>query len=151
MLPITYSYGLRKEKDIVTLRELMMSEMDEHTFGKFVRFRREQLGMSVRCLASKLNMTAAYLSDIEKGNRYAPAKYLDKLREFLQISDEDKGKFEKLAAAAGGFLSDDIQPLARIALRRAQIVNVPDEMWIAFIEKMDELEAEHLQSMNKDI
>ena len=45
---------------------------DERTFGKFVRQRREELGKTVRGFAAELNITPAYLSDIEKGNRAAP-------------------------------------------------------------------------------
>ncbi len=77
-------YGLRKEKDIVNLKKIMMSkDVDKNTFGAFVRECREEKGYSVRSFAKLLGCSAAYLSDIEKGNRYAPKKYLDKIFEVL--------------------------------------------------------------------
>ena len=64
---------VRKEMDIVDLKEIIESNTaDEHTFGRFVRERRERLGKTVRGFAKELDITPAYLSDIEKGNRYAP-------------------------------------------------------------------------------
>ena len=51
------------------LKELKMSkDINEHTFGQYLREKRETLGKSVRGFAEELGMTAAYLSDIEKGN-----------------------------------------------------------------------------------
>ena len=81
------------------LKELKMSkDINEHTFGQYLREKRETLGKSVRGFAEELGMTAAYLSDIEKGNRYAPRKYLDKFIEAFGISEEEKEIFEDLAA-----------------------------------------------------
>ena len=106
----------------MNLKEIMMStEVDGHTFGIFVRERREELGHSVRSFAKLLGCSAAYLSDIEKGNRYAPKKYLDKIFEVLGLPEEYRQDFEDLAAATRGFLYEDInpylgqQPLARVA------------------------------------
>lgn len=138
-------YGLRKGTDIVNLKELKVSkEVDEHTFGTFVRDAREEKGYSVRSFAKLLGCSAAYLSDIEKGNRYAPKKYLDKIFEVLGLPEEDRQDFEDLAAATRGFLYEDInpylghQPLARVALRTAMEKNLSDDYWKSFIEGMEE-------------
>ena len=152
---------LRKEKDIVNLKELRMSkEIDEYTFGKYVRERREALGKSVRGFAEELGMTAAYLSDIEKGNRYAPKKYLEKLMEKFDIPEEDKGTFEDLASATRGYTYEDInpilggQPLAREALRKFKETNIPeekcDELWITFMREFDRIAEEQLQYTGED-
>ena len=71
----------RKIEDIImTLKEFLFTntEIDRFSFGKFVRQRREELGMSVRTLASELELTPAYISDIEKGNRSAPKSLFGK-------------------------------------------------------------------------
>ena len=47
-------------------------QYDEYSFGKFIRQRRNELGYSCRALATKLGMSAVYLSDLENGNRKAP-------------------------------------------------------------------------------
>ena len=116
---------------------------DKLSFGRFVRQRREELGLTVRGFAQDLGITAAYLSDIEKGNRYAPKAFLEKLRVGLRIPAEDMRDFEDLASATRGFQYEDInpylgkQPLARVALRKARDLNISPEEWQAFIDRMD--------------
>lgn len=64
--------------------------MDEQSFGLFIRKRREELGKTLRGFAAELDITPAYLSDIEKGNRYTSKNYLEKLKETLGIYKEDE-------------------------------------------------------------
>ena len=61
---------------------------DKHTFGHYVRQRREELGISVRRMAAELGITPVYLSDIEKGNRYAPKTYMDRMMQLLAVPEE---------------------------------------------------------------
>ena len=117
--------------------------VDAKTFGQFIRFRREQLGKTVRGFAGEIDMTPAYLSDIEKGNRYAPKNKLEELRKGLLIPEEEAGEFEDLASATRGFLYEDINPylgktpLASVALRKARDLDISVEQWQAFIEQME--------------
>lgn len=117
--------------------------VDEKSFGKFIREKREAQGETVRGLAAKLEMTPAYLSDIEKGNRYAPKKYFDKIITELKLSEDEKNKFFDMAAVTRGYTYEDInpylgqQPVARVALRRARDLNIPEKEWYSFIEQMD--------------
>lgn len=127
------------------LKEIMMSNtVDEKTFGKFVRDCREEKGYSVRLFAKLLGCSAAYLSDIEKGNRYAPKNYMDKIFEVLGLPEEDRQDFEDLAGATRGFQFEDInqffgeQPLARVAMRKAMQEKPSNEYWMNFIRGMDE-------------
>lgn len=88
----------------MNLKEIMMSaDVDKNTFGAFVRECREERGYSVRSFAKLLGCSAAYLSDIEKGNRYAPKKYLDKIFEALGLPEEDRQDFEDLAVLPEDF------------------------------------------------
>ena len=61
-------HELRKDKDIVNLKEIVTSKkgIDEHTFGKFIRNLREEKNLTVRSFAKQIGCSAAYLSDIEK-------------------------------------------------------------------------------------
>ncbi len=126
------------------LDSIEWKNITKDTFGEFIRDRRDELGYSVRKMAEILGMTPVYLSDIERGNRHAPKKFLDKLVEVLMIGEEELQDFYDLAAATRGFLYEDInpylaqQPLARIALRKARDLNISDEQWIEFIEKISE-------------
>lgn len=127
------------------LREFLKSNpnQDGKTFGLFLRQRREELGKSVRGFATELEMTAAYLSDIEKGNRHAPKNYLDKLRKALGVSEEDSILFEDMADVTRGFVCPDVNPylggkeLARVALRKARDLDISDETWQKIIGIMD--------------
>lgn len=132
--------------DVVDLKEILENNLaDAYTFGKFIRERREALNKTVRGLAAELNVTPAYLSDIEKGNRYAPKSRLEDLLVVLKIPDDQKSAFYDLAALTRGEY-EDINPYlgkqhwARVALRKAERVNLSDEQWIAFIEQMEDLD-----------
>lgn len=156
--PPQSGHGLRKERISMNLSEIIRNnEVDDRTFGKYVKERREALGMSIRGLASELKVSAAYISDIEKGNRYAPSQgKLDKLIEVLRIPEEYRVAFNDLASATHGFTYEDINPylgrtaIARKALRRADELNLPESYWVSFIEQMDQLEAEQLKALEKD-
>ena len=127
------------------LKDVVMSkEVDEYSFGLYVRKKREEMNESVRSFAKKLGCSAAYLSDIEKGNRYAPKNYLDKLFELLKLPEEEREDFENLAAATRGFIYADINsyfgqvPLASVALRLAIKNNANSEFWEAFIQDIEQ-------------
>lgn len=129
----------------MNLREFIENnkEFTERTFGQFVRQRREELGKTVRGFAAELDITPAYLSDIEKGNRAAPTKCFELIRKALGVSDDMSMEFEDLASASKGFKYDDIGPylgkssLARVALRKARDIDISDEQWEAIIKSMD--------------
>ena len=117
----------------------------------------EALGMSIRGLAAELKVSAAYISDIEKGNRYAPSQEkLERLIEVLQIPEEDRVAFNDLASATHGFSYEDINPYlgrephARVALRKAEKMGLSDSFWISVIEQMDQAEAEQLKALEED-
>ena len=124
----------------------MMTEMvsnDCHeSFGRYIKARREVLGKSIRGLARELDITPVYLSDIEKGNRYAPEKYLGRMIEILRISGEDINLFYELAGISrnGDFpdLAEYIEKMeiVRIALRRARDLNISKAQWQDFIDEI---------------
>lgn len=110
------------------------------TFGKFVREHRETLGKSLRSVAAEIEMASAYLSDIEKGNRWLPSKYLQKLAEVLQISKSEMNIYYDLVGEVRDGEYPDLidyigkSNLARVALRAARDHDIPDAKWQAFID-----------------
>ena len=54
-------------------------------FGEYVKQRREQLGKTMRGLAAEIEISPAYLCDIENGNRKAPERFLDRFVKALKI------------------------------------------------------------------
>lgn len=112
------------------------------SFGEYVKARRESLGKSIRGLAQELDMTPAYLSDIEKGNRYAPEKYLEKMLEVLCITGEEAYFFYDLAGKSRNNNYPDLTEyigkteLARAALRFARDLDISNTQWQAFIDEI---------------
>jgi len=123
-----------------TMRDTMSPSERQCTFGEFIKKRRESLGKSLRELALELNMTPAYLSDIEKGNRYAPEKYLHRFVELLYITGEDIDFFYELAGKSRNNVYPDLNEyiannsIARVALRRARDYNITESQWQQFID-----------------
>jgi len=115
---------------------------NDTTFGDYIKNRREDLGKSLRGCADELGVTPAYLFDIEKGNRPAPEKKLDKFIEVFGIIGDELNTFYDLAGLSrkNNFpdLADYIgnSTLARVALRTARDVNLPDSRWQEIIDQM---------------
>ena len=114
----------------------------EIPFGSFVKNKRELLGKSLRGLAAELDMTPAYLSDIEKGNRYAPEKHLKKMVEVLELCGGDIDEFYDLAGQSRNNNYPDLSeyigstPIARVALRKARDLEISDSQWQEFIDEI---------------
>lgn len=115
---------------------------DGLTFGQYIRSRREVCGKSLRAVAAAIEMAPAYLSDIEKGNRWPPVKYLERLVEELGIAGDEISLFYDLAGEIREGTYPDLTEyigktdLARVALRTARDNNIPDEKWQKFIDEI---------------
>jgi len=122
----------------------METAKKEIPFGSFVKERREELGKSLRGLAADLDMTPAYLSDIEKGNRYAPEKRLKKMVEVLELSGDGVNMFYDLAGQSRNNNFTDLseylgsRPIARVALRKARDMEITDSQWREIIKGLSE-------------
>ncbi len=127
--------------------DIKPEDYNKETFGRCIRKRREELGRSVRDVAKSIEMSPVYLSDIERSNRSAPTgannkiDYLDRLVNQLQIQPDEVHAFYAMAEATSGRFADvnsylSKKPIARMALRIADELNVPDDEWLDFIEKI---------------
>lgn len=132
------------------MNSIKPEEYTDKTFGQCIRKRREELGLSVRALAEKIDMSPVYLSDIERGNRNAPTganvkkDYMKRLIDILQIGEDEIGLFYDMAEATKGHYVDiasylDRNVNARLALRLANEGDIPEEEWIKFIARINEL------------
>ena len=116
-------------------------EKNHLPFGEYVKQRRESLKMTMRDFAEKIQISPAYLCDIEKGNRKPPERYLEKFAETLQITDlDDLNDFYDIAGVSKNGQHSDINtyidglPSARMALRTARDNHYTDEDWLRLIE-----------------
>ena len=110
-------------------------------FGEYMRQRREQLGKTMRAFAAEVEISPAYLCDIENGNRKPPERFLDKFAKALGITHSDElNQFYDLAGVSKNGQHTDINsyidalPSARMALRTAKDNNFTDEDWLELIK-----------------
>jgi transcriptional regulator with XRE-family HTH domain len=82
------------------------------TFGAFLKSLRQSRGMSLRQLASEIEVAPSYLSDIENDNRNAPNKErLDNIIEKLKLSEEEAYKLFDLAGQKNSSVADDVKEI----------------------------------------
>lgn len=121
---------------------------DKFTFGKCIRQQREEMGLSLRTVASNIGISAAYLSDIEKGNRYAPISNnnldtFNKLLTVLQIPEEQAKYVKDMAYSTHGCHKDIVNYLsecekARLFMRYACESELADDDWDDLLKQLDE-------------
>ena len=116
-------------------------ENNHMPFGEYVKQRRESLKLTMRDFAEKVQISPAYLCDIEKGNRKPPERYLEKFAEVLEISgaEELNAFYDRAGVSKNGQHSDinnyiDGLPSARMALRTARDKHYTDEDWSKLVE-----------------
>ena len=124
--------------------KIKIEDYNKYTFGKCIKQQREELGLSLRSVATSLNISPAYLSDIEKGYRYAPTKneITGKLIQILNIPSEQEEYIYEMVAVTRGcyndikeYITDNYQ--ARKFLRTAKDMNLSDEDWQALTEQLE--------------
>jgi len=114
-------------------------------FGKFVEMKRKEQKINLRKLAEIIGIVPAYMSDIEKGNRYPPDKdKIYKIAEALSLTQEETSHLFDLAALAKeNTVSPDLPAYImsneklRVALRIARDVDADENDWIKVIEMLE--------------
>ncbi len=117
----------------------------EITFGGFIREKRLAAKINLRKLADILDISPAFLSDIENDHRYPPDKdKIYKIAEVLELSKEDTDKLFDLAAGnKKNSVSPDIadyimaQEKSRVALRMARDMGAGEEEWEKIIQILE--------------
>ncbi|HKM38792.1 MAG TPA: helix-turn-helix transcriptional regulator [bacterium] len=118
--------------------------MDSLRFGEFIAGKRKAQGLTLRGLAADLDITAAYLSDIEKSRRNPPGiKMLGKMARRLRLGQKDKETMFDLAGKDRQEISPDLpdyimdKPIVTVALRKAK-EKATDDDWEEFIRRLEE-------------
>ena len=82
--------------------------MSLNEIGNFLTNFRNQIGESLRTMASKLDISATYLSAIENNKRNIPADFLDKFMEVYNVDEDTKKKLEKAILLSSSNLKVDV-------------------------------------------
>ena len=120
------------------------STLNRFSFGEFMKQRRKELGQSIRDVSSELEVSPAYICDIEQGNRHAPVKMLKKLEKVLKIEVENQKEFEDLAYLSHETCAPDLiqylieNKMARVAIRSAIEENISGEKLYNLVQNRKE-------------
>lgn len=126
--------------------------MFNNKFGEFISEKRKSKKISLRKMADSLDLSPAYLSDIEKGRRNPPRiEILEKLSDLLGLSQGEFDNMVDMASEARDEIPMDLpdyiknNELAKVALRKASRMtnlkdsnNVTKKAWEEFIKNLDE-------------
>ena len=113
------------------------------TFGEYLTAKREEKDITLRELARKLEVSAPFLSDVEK-NRRAPLtqERLEKLAEVLSLSVEEKAEMYDIVGRQKGSVAPDLpeyimeRDYVSAALRTARDLNAGEAEWAKFVEDL---------------
>lgn len=128
----------------MNFNEIDPSTYDKYTFGKCVRTQREEQGLSLRNVASQMGFSVVYLSDVERGNKYALGKVEDllKLAKLLNVRSEDIKSFIDMANASRGYYEDlkdyiNENENVRIFMRYARDMHLTNDEWHSLINYLE--------------
>ena len=117
--------------------------MEYNSFGEFLHIKRLEKGVSYRELAAVVDVTAPYISDIEKGRRNAPTmEKLKKLSQYFGLSKEEEQtmfdlagkKKDDLPPDLPGYIKNNEQVVS--ALRIARDLGASEEDWLRFVDEL---------------
>ena len=118
--------------------------MNGFTFGTYIAAKRREAGLTLRETASHLGITAAYLCDVEKGNRSAfDLKRLHTFALMTGLNETEKEFLYDLAGENRGDISPDIREYLSYntyiyaALRRVRTLNANEEDWKTMLEELE--------------
>lgn len=91
--------------------------MNTLTFGEKIRKLREDLDFSLRTVAEKIGVSAAFLSDVELGRRFPSADTLKLLAKELKVSAEELSRYDLRSEAENIRKMMFSDPAAGVAFR----------------------------------
>ena len=118
-------------------------------FGDYLRKKRLNDPRDLRQsdIAEVLELSLSYYTDIENNNRRPlNAEEIEKVAQFLKLTEEDKAKLYDFAAFEKGkipadleetFMFDRVGEYALMALREYKLGNIDEEMWKKFIRDIE--------------
>lgn len=113
-------------------------------FGEYIAEKRQRLDISIRGMAAELEITPAYLSDIEKGRRNPPDyEMLEKIAKILKLSRDERNTMLDYAGQDRNNIAPDLPEYimslsaARTALRKARDKGKENDFWNEIVEKLD--------------
>ena len=117
--------------------------MNEKNFGEFLQTKREQQKITLRQLAERLDLSAPFLSDVEKGRRNSlDIDRLIMLKQILNLSDDEYETMLNLAGKQRKTVAPDLpeyimeRDYVSAALRTARDLDAGEAEWMRFVEEL---------------
>ncbi len=105
------------------------------TLGQYIRQLREERDISLRELAAKLKVSAAFLSDVELGRRHPSDKVLAELARLLDTSVEDLKTHDTRPPIEEIRRLSNADPVYGLAFRRLLDKRISSEELLRIAEK----------------
>lgn len=112
-------------------------------FGDFISKKRQEREITLRDMAKRLEISAPYLSDVEKDRRNPfDIEKLKVLTQILNLSEEEKREMLDLAGKKRGDVAPDLpnyiinNDYVSAALRTARDLDAGEEEWNKFVEEL---------------
>ena len=112
-------------------------------FGEFLQKKREEKKITLRKMAEMLDITAPYLSDIEKDRRNPPdMDKLEQISTILLLSEDDRTLMFDLAGKKRNSVAPDLpeyimgHEYVAAALRTARDLDADEADWLKFVEEL---------------
>lgn len=116
-----------------------MENNNSTLFGSYIRLKRKEKGLSIRKMASILDISPIYLCSIELGKRKPPVNnnllLIYRIISVLSLSEEESNYAVDLAYASYGKISDEITSYlfsndsAMEFLKMASELNLSNDFW----------------------
>jgi transcriptional regulator with XRE-family HTH domain len=119
--------------------------MKNNNFGAFIAQKRKEQQWTLRQLANLLDISAPYLSDVEKGRRHPfDIEKLKRLTQILKLNKEEETIMMDLAGQERSEVPPDLpeyileNEVVRVALRTARDQGVGEAEWKKFLKSLKE-------------
>ncbi|MCD7724953.1 MAG: helix-turn-helix domain-containing protein [Clostridiales bacterium] len=120
----------------------MVNEMYAN-FGEFIKEKRVEKKITLREMASKLGVSAPFLTDVEKNRRNSfDIDKLNKIAVILELSEDEKELMLDLAGRTRDQIAPDLpeyimeRDYVSSALRTARDLDAGEEEWKQFVEEL---------------
>lgn len=114
------------------------------SFGEFLTRKREDLSLTGKEMAQRLDISHAYYNAFEVGTRKAPDREMqDKIADVLELTQDERLQLYDLAGKTRGIVAVDLPdyinsyPYVRVALRAARDSRASQEQWLQFIAQLE--------------
>jgi len=112
-------------------------------FGDFIAKKREDRQITLREMARRLEVSAPFLSDVEKDRRYPfDSARLEKVAGILELDKQEVELMYDLAGKRRNSVAPDLpdyimdRDYVSVALRTARDLDASEKEWLQFVEEL---------------